>query len=284
MQDDRKQDPKHGPGEDTRGVDFTRREWFLRLGGSAVLAGFRGVPFEGSAAGQSAPPQAGAGLPPGLYEASEDHMTHALTSDERFHPVPPGSETDFVRPPHGPFQPQFFSPPEFQVVRRLVALVLGETEGSAGAQEVISEVSEWIDLDTASSGAIREAARQVSAQHRTLITAFHGKDRIADIEARDPANVWREGLAWLSAASQQRWGSEFLAEPTSSQTELLQELSNARPAENAGTRLFVLLKRQVIRGFYTSRTGLTELEYKGNSFNAECPGCGLPRPTSSENQ
>ena len=256
----------------TEKSDLTRREWLLRFGGSAVLAGVRGVPSQGAAGVQDA---AGSNtLPPGLYEPSEDHMTHALTSDERFRAIPAGSETDFVQPVIGAFKPRFFTPAEYQTVRRLVALVLGETESTSDAESLISEISEWVDLEAASSEPIRQAARQVPAQTRTLIAAFHGEDRIAAIEAHDAAKIWREGLAWLSEESQHRWGTEFLAASATSQNELLQSISSSSSrSENAGTRLFELLKHEVIRGFYTSRAGLKELDFKGNAFLAECPGC-----------
>lgn len=32
-------------------------------------------------------------------------------------------------------------------------------------------------------------------------------------------------------------------------------------------------KQRVIEGFYTSQAGLKELDYKGNSFYSESPGC-----------
>lgn len=33
-------------------------------------------------------------------------------------------------------------------------------------------------------------------------------------------------------------------------------------------------KGQPIQRFYTSREGLRELNFKGNAFNVESPGCG----------
>ena len=83
---------------------ITRREWLLSLGSAVVLAGYSGAPGE-VAAGQSAAPGASS-LPPGLFLPSLDHLTHALTSDDPFHPIPPGAETEYVRPRSGPFVPQ----------------------------------------------------------------------------------------------------------------------------------------------------------------------------------
>ena len=240
-------------------LDMTRREWLLRLGGTAVLIGFQGAP----ATGQGEPAVGDAGqLPPGLYAPSPDHMTHALTSDERFHPIPAGSETDFVRPPSGPFQPQFFSPPEFRVVNRLVALILGEPEESSDAGATIAEISEWIDLEVFQSAAVREAALNLSAQHRALAAAFHGGKAVKALETHDPQKIWRDGLAWLSTESSRRWGKAFLDLPEASQIEILKSLDGPEQTDNAGTQFFVLLKRQVAQGFYTSQIGLKELDYK----------------------
>jgi hypothetical protein len=44
----------------------------------------------------------------------------------------------------------------------------------------------------------------------------------------------------------------------------------------AGTRVFNFLKEETVRGFYTSRVGLKELNNQGGSFYGESPGCGLP--------
>jgi hypothetical protein len=263
-------------------TDITRRELLLRLGGTAVLMEFRGVPVAaavGPAEGQSGPEAAEAAqLPPGLYEPSEDHMTHALTADSRFHPIPTDSPTDFVPEPTGRFQPRFFSPAEFPVVRRLVALVLGESEEGVEAKATISEVSEWIDLEVFHAPGVREAALKLSPQHRAAAVAYYGEEEpVKALETHEPQKVWREGLDWLSAESSHRWEKAFLDTPEASQIELLRSLNEHAEAQNAGTRLFVLLKSQVANGFYPSQRGLKELDYKGNAFYAECPGCNLPR-------
>lgn len=264
------------------GTDITRREWLLRLGGTAVLMGFQGMPAAGEAgpaSGQAGPVASEtAQLPPGLYEPSQDHMTHALTADNRFHPIPTDSPTDFVRPPTGTFQPQFFSPAEFSVVERLVALVLGESGDDVEAKATISEVSEWIDLEVSNAPAVREAALKLSPQHRALDVAFRGDEKeVKALETHEPQKIWREGLEWISTESSRRWGKAFLDAPEASQIELLKSMNGSGGADNGGTRLFVLLKSQVARGFYTSQRGLKDLDYKGNAFYAECPGCNLPR-------
>jgi len=259
--------------------ETTRREWLLRLGGAAFLCGFREAAGESllGDAGEGPAAQKSLALPPGLYEPSNDHMTHALMSDERFPAIPPGCETDFVVPAAGPFQPRFFSPQELNVVHRLVALVLGEADAEAGSlDDAAAEIAEWIDLVASNADAVRTAARRLSPQHRALAISYHGPEVVQHLETAEPEKAWREGLNWLAAESQNHYGASFLELSQARQVELLTSLSDSRQDrsnENAGTHLFQLLKSQALQGFYTSQRGLKELDYKGNTFYAECPGC-----------
>jgi hypothetical protein len=269
--------------------ETTRREWLLRLGDTACLFGFRGAPGEHSWAeglerpeSSDSPAQA---LPPGLYGPSNDQMTHALMSDERYRTIVHGCETDFVTPRTGPFEPRFFSSQEFTVVRRLLELMLGEVAAPSGSsdvavgsprQDVVAEIAEWIDLVVSGAAAVREAARSLSAQHRALAGSFYGPEVVRRLETAEPEKTWREGLNWLAAESQNRYSRAFLELSEAQAVELLTLVSDGHPersTENAGTRLFQLLKDQTVHGFYTSQRGLKELDFKGNAFYADCPGC-----------
>jgi len=276
--------PQEGLDPRLREDELTRREWFARVGKAAALVSLGGpVSTKGTAPVPPSMPEDARALPPGLYEASNDHLSHALTSDAQFHPIPPGTETDYARTATAPFEAQFFSKDEFEVVRRIVELVLGETaeKSSPGAQgdggrSISAEVAEWIDLAAFSVGAAREAARRLAPEHRALAIAYYGSKAVEEIENSDPEKTYREGIKWLTEESERRFGKGFLALTVEQQTELLKSASDDRPEkdlENAGTRFFHLIKMEVLRGFYTSRAGLNELEYKGNTFYAESPGC-----------
>ncbi len=264
--------------------DLTRRQWLLRLSHTVVLTGFSGVAGELAADALTTNQASGASsqaLPPGVFLPSNDHLTHALMSDDPFHPVPPGSETDYTRPRVGAFVPQFFSADQFAVVRRLVELFLGNAESPKGGSEakgaaIADEVAEWIDLIVFNAESVREAVRRLAPEHRVVADHYRGPEAMRKLETADPQKVWREGLEWLAQESQQRFGKSFLSLAKSEQLELLKATSDDRAdetTENAGTRLFALLKTQTLDGFYTSRQGLTELDYKGNTYHAECPGC-----------
>src|SRR5215831_19743088 len=260
---------------------LSRRDWLLNFGSVVILPGFAGAPGES----QQTEHTFTTALPPGLYTPSIDHVTHALNQDGPFFSIPPGAETQFVRPRSGPFLPQAFSFEEFTVIRRLVELILGEDLKTATAQQaagapasLYDEVAEWIDLVVFSSPGVRAAARNLMPEQRALAVAyFTSEEPVHELETFEPERICKEGLAWLQQETERRSFGTFLAVPPATQSELLASISDVRPdpdIHTAGTRLFAFLKAEAIRGYYTSRLGLKELNYAGNSFYGQSPGCG----------
>ena len=112
--------------------------------------------------------------------------------------------------------------------------------------------------------------------HRDLAVAYYGSAQVQQVETVDPANTCREGLAWITGAAKAQHSKDFLALDTEQQVAMLDSVSDERAdrqVQSPGTRLFDFLKAETIRGFYTSRTGLNELDFKGNAFYARSPGC-----------
>jgi hypothetical protein len=225
-------------------------------------------------------------LPAGLYAPSLDHLSHALANEGAFVHSPAGSETEYVRSRGAPFAPQGFAPAEFPVIRRLTEITLGEDLTSSQSNEdhsapasIYDEVAEWIDLVVASAPKTRELARNLPAEHRALAVAyFGGEEPVRELETFEPERICREGLTWLEEESRRRFTKGFLDAGSAAQVELVKVMSDARPdmtSVSAGTRLCDFLQAECIRGFYTSRIGLKELDYKGNTFYGEPPGCGL---------
>ena len=260
---------------------LSRRDWLLNFGSAVILTGFAGMPGEL----QQTEHTSTTALPPGLYTPSIDHVTHALNQDGPFFSIPPGSETQFVRPRSGPFIPQVFSSEEFAVIRRLVELILGEdlrtapAQQAAGAPESIhDEVAEWIDLVVFSAPDVRRAARGLTREQRALAVAyFTAEEPVHELETFEPERICKEGLAWLQQETERRSFRTFLTIPPAVQLVLLFSISDSRPdpaVSNAGTRFFAFLKAEAVRGYYTSRLGLKELSYTGNSFYGQSPGCG----------
>jgi hypothetical protein len=248
--------------------DLSRRQWLLRLGEMVVLAGVSGLVPESAAAllgtEQGASPVAAA-LPPGLYDASPEHLVHALSSGNKKWSAPPGSETEYVQLNSPPFQPQFFSAEEFSVVTRFVEILLGNADSTALAQAM-----QWFDQWLYSAAGVRAAAQHLDPMHRLLAVAINGEESVRELETADPQSVARAGLAALHDLSLQVHGQEFLQLAPSQQIDLLISAGTAQPG-NPQRKFFEIA--QAIRGYYTSAAGLEELDYKGNAYYGDSPGC-----------
>jgi Gluconate 2-dehydrogenase subunit 3 len=264
--------------------EISRRQWLIKLGEAAVVFGFSGAAAERHANAATVLSAMAAdlpALPPGLYEPSSEHMVHALTNDARYVKIPAGSETDYVRPRQGSFRPAFFNEHEFQVIRRLVKLILGTQpngrvqSSDAEVEQTITEIAEWIDFVVSQAASIRQAAHQLSAEHRALAVAYYGKEAVEKLENDEPERLCRDGLKWLDDKSKELYGAPFLKLNEAEQIEVTKPVAGAMPSdsESAGSKLLAYLSSQTVVGFYTSRLGLKELGYKGNSFSVECPGC-----------
>lgn len=158
--------------------------------------------------------------------------------------------------------PQFFTPEEFATVTILADLIIPPDERSGGAAEV--GVPAYIDF----------ALREVE----------DGAMRLA----------MRGGLAWLDAESGRRFGRTFVDAAPAQRTAILDDIAwPARtPAALAnGAAFFSDLRDLVATAFWSSRTGVRDLQYRGNVALPEwtgCPGAALrklgvryePEPTT----
>ena len=45
------------------------------------------------------------------------------------------------------------------------------------------------------------------------------------------------------------------------------------PPDSPLGRCYLFVRREAVRGYFTSQAGLKELDYKGNAFYGACPGC-----------
>ena len=255
-----------GRAPDDRDDDLTRRAWLLRLGEVTALAGVAGLVPDLAAALTPADQNAVGALPPGLYEPSAAHLTHVLAARDA--PViPPGAQTDFAVPRRGPFQPAFLSQHELDVVTRLVGVLLGNVDAHA-----LSEAIAWIDLRLQSDAGIRQAAHALDPHHRALAVAYYGQARVTELETVDGQAIVRTGLGLLEQQARERFGREFLELAATAQSEFVGEISRMPPASPLG-QCYAFLRREAIRGYFTSQAGLKEIDYKGNAFYGACPGC-----------
>lgn len=283
-------DIKKKTGEAKPDERLSRREWLLSLGGAIVLAGTAGQSGEAGVTAKRAESvvagEPATTLPPGLYTASVDHLTHVLVRDEPYITIPAAAETEYVGPRRGAFQPQFLSTSGFESIRRLVEIILGEDLKTSERElaptapaTIYDEVTEWIDLAARSAAAVRKVAMDLSSEQRALAVAYFGSEEpVRELETFEPDRILLEGLAWLATTSANVYGRDFMRLTRAEQLHLVSSISDGltrKTEANAGVRLFGLVKRESIRGFYTSRMGLDELDVRANAFHPESPGCTL---------
>lgn len=248
---------------------ISRRRWLLQLGETVALVGFSGV-VPPAVAGSLAPtqePEANTVLPPGLYLPSVDHLAHALELSKESSVTRPGSETEYAQLTTGPYQPQFFSQPEFQIVTRLVRIILGEVDPNA-----LSQAAQWVDFWLYSAAGILQAARHLDPLHRSLAVAYYREAVVKDLETSDPQVIARQGMSALNELSMRRYGNGFLEISESSQAKLIDFIKAAETTDPL-RKFFELIGRETILGYYTSAQGIKELNYKGNTYHGQCPGC-----------
>ncbi len=86
------------------------------------------------------------------------------------------------------------------------------------------------------------------------------------------------GVKWLDATCATRYGKAFLKCSTQQRTEILDLIAYRKNADqNAGLvpgiEFFMLLRSMTADGFFTSKTGIKYLGYKGNTYQVVFPGC-----------
>jgi hypothetical protein len=145
--------------------------------------------------------------------------------------------------------PAFFNKNQFATITELASLII-PTDETPGARE--AKVNEYIDL-------------------------------IVGESAFDVQKIFLDGLAWLDKASKDRHKKSFVGLSNAQQVRLLTEISkikNPAPHEATQAKFFKAIKDMTIDGFYTSKIGIEELGYVGNTVLDEFPGCTHPEHQS----
>ena len=141
-----------------------------------------------------------------------------------------------------PFAPAFFTPHEWETVRLLADLVIPRDERSGSATD--AGVPEYMD--------------------------FMLNDR------PDGQTPMRGGLAWLDNEAYERFGKTFVAATEAQRTAILDDIAwpkKARPEMSQGVAFFNMFRDMTASGFWSSKIGITDLGYQGNTFVAEWKGC-----------
>ena len=140
------------------------------------------------------------------------------------------------------FKPKFFTTHEYATVRVLVDLIIPKDERSGSATD--AGVPEWMDFMM-----VDQPGRQ---------TAMRG------------------GLAWIDAECLRRHDKNFLACTAAERTALLDDISwpqKAKPEHSHGTAFFNSFRDLTASGFWTTKMGMDDLQYMGNTFVPEWKGC-----------
>lgn len=149
----------------------------------------------------------------------------------------------------GDYKPKFFTPHAYQTLRALCQMIVPPDDKAGGALE--AGAPEFIDL--------------LTSENKEYQLTLGG------------------GIAWLDSTSTDLYGKTFLDCSEVQQKEMLDRIAyreNARndPKLGAGVKFFAFLRDLTTDGYFTSEIGIKYLEYIGNTYVAEFPGCPpLPR-------
>ena len=137
---------------------------------------------------------------------------------------------------------KFFTNHEFDTVKLLTDLFIPRDERSGSASD--AGVPEWIDF-------------MMSEQPERQI-------------------VMRGGLAWIDALCEKRFDHRFLDARDAERTALLDDIAypdSTAPELSHGAEFVNRFRDLVATGFFTSKMGFEDLDYRGNTFVTEWTGC-----------
>ena len=141
------------------------------------------------------------------------------------------------------FELKFFTPQEFETVKLLADLIIPKDERSGSATEAAAP--EFIDY----------------------ILSEYPDNQVAV----------RGGLAWLDNEMRERTGGKsFIAATPAQQTALLDDLAypaKAKPEYSHGVEFFNRFRDMTASAFFSSKMGVADLQYMGNTFVTQWDGC-----------
>jgi gluconate 2-dehydrogenase gamma chain len=149
-----------------------------------------------------------------------------------------------------PFSPKFFTAHEWSTVRLLADIVIPKDERSGSATDAL--VPEFMDF-AMSDPLLGERDRE---QRQTAM---------------------RGGLAWLDLECQDRFGKTFVDAAPGDRTQVLDDIAYPDKAKDKaelkpGVRFFSSFRDLTASGFWSSKMGVLDLQYIGNTYVAEWKG------------
>ncbi|HKC40463.1 MAG TPA: gluconate 2-dehydrogenase subunit 3 family protein [Gemmatimonadales bacterium] len=176
-------------------------------------------------------------------EALELTAVAALTTAFRWTPADARRASDLARAARqGAFQAKFFTPHEWETVRVLVDIVIPSDERSGSATD--AGVPEFMDFM---------------------------------MNERDDGRIpMRGGLAWLDTESRERFNKAFKDCVEQERQAILDDIAfpkRAKPEYSQGVAFFNMFRDLTASGFWSSKIGIADLDYRGNEFVTSWTGC-----------
>jgi len=142
------------------------------------------------------------------------------------------------------YRAKFFSAHQYQTLSSLCDAIIPADEHSGGA--VKAGAPEFIDL--------------LTSENKDYQLSLGG------------------GVMWLDGFCADRFGTTYLACSPAQKKEVLDLIAYRKSADkdaalSQGVEFFAFLRRLTSDGFYTSEIGIKDLQYIGNTFLTEFPGC-----------
>ncbi|HKC70395.1 MAG TPA: gluconate 2-dehydrogenase subunit 3 family protein [Terriglobales bacterium] len=147
----------------------------------------------------------------------------------------------------GAYQPKFFTAHQYATLRSLCQTIIPPDEHSGGAIE--AGAPEFIDL--------------LTSENTEYQLTLGG------------------GLMWLDSTCSDRYRKVYLDCAPAQQKEILDLIAYSEngvkdPRLSQGTSFFAWLRKMTCDGFFTSEIGIKDLQYIGNTFRLDFPGCPPP--------
>ena len=142
------------------------------------------------------------------------------------------------------FKPKFFTAHEYATVRVLVDIIIPKDARSGSATD--AGVPEFMDF------------------------------MMADRSEQDRQTPMRGGLAWIDLECQDRFDKRFLECTAAERTAVLDDIAwpqKAKPEFAHGIAFFNSFRDLTAAGFFSSKMGVTDLQYMGNVMVPEWKGC-----------
>lgn len=149
-----------------------------------------------------------------------------------------------VASPSGKYAPKYFLPHQYEMLTDLCDTIIPKDEKSGGAVE--AGAPEFIDL--------------LTSENEKYQVTLGG------------------GLMWLDGFCTDRFANLYLdctPEQQKQALDLIAFRKNAKqdPSLSQGVAFFAFLREMTCDGFYTSKIGIEDLQYIGNTALREFPGC-----------